>query len=759
MESLERILDPRLLEVYYFSKHPDHNAAWDTIEAPDGRVYIGLCNEGLPGLSAALYVLDPYEKNPEHRLRHLFDVDKVTHDDARDGHIPQSKFHTSMGIGGDGKIYSTTHTTAPGLGRPYWTISQDYDAIPYRYPGSHFLVYDPETEKVEDWGIPIPGDSVYGAVLDWPNRKYYMLSYLRGHLHVLDLNTGLTDDLGRFTRGGQCILFLDRKGRVWSADINGAFVNYDPATSKFERLSISMPRPEGREHLMNSLMDPVYWKDGKWVGTMLFEGRIWVLDTEAESGPSIEDYGMGWGDFLPDSAGQIQPCELQFGTDGKLYYGVAAFLMPIKNYQLGGLRIVQFDMETRERRNMGMVWADERPGFLFSSRFKLPGGKLGWMDSCYYGTGARVVVFDPTKTNEIETPSSIQKRMKFAIGDRELEKRERYDRLFAYATDTVGSDVATSLIKVCGDDFPRGSCAITALAVNSGYVWGGTSGDEAGLFIWRQDSDADRVSVLWKFADAAEIKSVFPCGSGIIGIASGKDGCAGFIFRAETGGKVEKLADLPNGEQPAAAAISGDKLYVLSLSGSIYACALSGSDMAKVAEVNAEDLSAILLAYGNKIFGCIQNGRLFEMNVQTNDVQILDKFIPAPRGRQYDARWESGIASNAKIFGGTSDGYIFELNPEICEVKNLGKPLLSMGLPALALGSEGTLYGAGGRFEGLGHVFKYDSNSGFTDIGALSGQTTLWKTYVIGAMAAGENGIVYIGENDDVSHLWRCSLG
>ena len=148
MDRQEKMLNPKLYEVYYFDKHPNHNAAWDATDGLDGRAYIGLSNEGLKGLSASMYEFNPFEKK-EKRLRHLFDVDKVTHDDTRNGHTPQSKFHTSMCVGGGGKLYTTTHTTAPGFGRPFITMHQDFNDLRYRYPGSHFLVYDPKTEKVE----------------------------------------------------------------------------------------------------------------------------------------------------------------------------------------------------------------------------------------------------------------------------------------------------------------------------------------------------------------------------------------------------------------------------------------------------------------------------------------------------------------------------------------------------------------------------------------------------------------------------------
>jgi len=49
---------PEAIEFLYFDKHPQHNAIWDMAAAPRGLIHVGLCNEGLPGLCAQLYVYD-----------------------------------------------------------------------------------------------------------------------------------------------------------------------------------------------------------------------------------------------------------------------------------------------------------------------------------------------------------------------------------------------------------------------------------------------------------------------------------------------------------------------------------------------------------------------------------------------------------------------------------------------------------------------------------------------------------------------------
>ena len=101
MPTRETMVDPQAIEVRYFEKHPRHNAIWDITSDPAGRVYIGLCNEGDPQLSAQMYLYDVKQKS----LTHLFDADEVSRQDLTRGQIPQSKFHTGIAVGTDGKIW------------------------------------------------------------------------------------------------------------------------------------------------------------------------------------------------------------------------------------------------------------------------------------------------------------------------------------------------------------------------------------------------------------------------------------------------------------------------------------------------------------------------------------------------------------------------------------------------------------------------------------------------------------------------------
>jgi hypothetical protein len=336
------------------------------------------------------------------------------------------------------------------------------------------------------------------------------------------------------------------------------------------------------------------------------------------------------------------------------------------------------------------------------------------------------------------------------------------------------------MIKVFGKDFPRKSCAITALLAGKERIWGGVSGENAALFTWDidetnqitpseaapnmsslisffQQTNIGQVRFVQRLPDMSSIIALFPYRSAVIGVAAAKRQKGGCIFRCQTNGQVQKLSDLPEGHVPIASAWTRQRLLILTQSGMLTEYAIGSWKSGRTAQIPSNDLSPILVAKGKKVYGCVQNGQIFVWNFSTRKARVLDVFIPAAKGRQYEAQWQSLTLNNGMIYGGSSDGYLFSLNPETDEIINLGKPLHSMGMPAMVTGADGAIYGAGGRGESPTHIFRYHPKKGFKDLGALY-DVGLWSTFSVGCMTASPDGSIYIGEKDDLSHLWNFSV-
>ena len=159
------------------------------------------------------------------------------------------------------------------------------------------------------------------------------------------------------------------------------------------------------------------------------------------------------------------------------------------------------------------------------------------------------------------------------------------------------------------------------------------------------------------------------------------------------------------------------------------------------------------------VFASGENGRFFRFNPKTQTLEKLAIQVPAVPGREPWTRVDAFLLDpSGIIYGGTSDGYLFRLDPAKLAVTNLGKPLNQYRIDGLARVPNGTLYGVGGDQDEMARLFSYDPSTGaytilgFIDVNHRPYYT--WQAYVIGALACGSDGTVYIGENERISKLY-----
>jgi hypothetical protein len=154
-----------------------------------------------------------------------------------------------------------------------------------------------------------------------------------------------------------------------------------------------------------------------------------------------------------------------------------------------------------------------------------------------------------------------------------------------------------------------------------------------------------------------------------------------------------------------------------------------------------------------------ENGSLFRFNPKTQILEKLPIRAPAVPGREPWTRVDAFLLDpSGVIYGGTSDGYLFRFDPAKLTVTNLGKPLNQYRIVGLVRVPNGQLYGVGGNENEMARLFSYDPSTGayvilgFIDVNRRPYYT--WQAYVVGALACGSDGTVYIGENERVSKLY-----
>ena len=159
------------------------------------------------------------------------------------------------------------------------------------------------------------------------------------------------------------------------------------------------------------------------------------------------------------------------------------------------------------------------------------------------------------------------------------------------------------------------------------------------------------------------------------------------------------------------------------------------------------------------VFASGENGLFFRFDPKTQILEKLAIQTPAVPGREGWTRVDAFLLDpSGIIYGGTSDGYLFRLDPAKLTVTNLGKPLSQYRIDGLVRAPNGHLYGVGGDEDDMARLFSYDPSTGaytilgFIDVNRRPYYT--WQAYVIGALACGSDGTVYIGEDERISKLY-----
>jgi hypothetical protein len=159
-----------------------------------------------------------------------------------------------------------------------------------------------------------------------------------------------------------------------------------------------------------------------------------------------------------------------------------------------------------------------------------------------------------------------------------------------------------------------------------------------------------------------------------------------------------------------------------------------------------------------RLLGAGQEGRLWEREPGAKRLHVLDAWAPCQKGKRYVAGVQSLlVASSGRVYGGTStDGYLFSYNPVSGRLVNLGKPDRQSVIRCLAEGRDGTLYGIVQEPGGMAHLFSFDPEAReFEDRGVIGSSFPVqWNAWSIGAMGVGEQGELYLGEDDSIGHLF-----
>ncbi len=291
------------------------NAIWDYIITPQGRHFFSLCAE----VKHPDFV-EFYEYIPETgELKFLWKLNDriITYPRA----IRPSKIHSSMSVMPDGRIIMATHTTAGAPTHPTWMPIQYYHHLWEGYPGSNILIFDPETGQVEDLGIPVPHESIYGGMYDEKTNSYYFGGHMRGHIYRLDLSNRHVTDYGQASEFASFRFVRGLDGHIYNSSKSGRLYRINTDTAQLEDLGVDFPISEEspRTKCHNQMIHAVNGPDGKMYISAAYHEKLLAYDYKKNT---IEIVG----DFQPEEFKRynwIYTLQgMAFDKYGALWYGL-----------------------------------------------------------------------------------------------------------------------------------------------------------------------------------------------------------------------------------------------------------------------------------------------------------------------------------------------------------------------------------------------------------------------------------------------------
>ncbi len=249
-----------------------HNACWDAVLGPDGEVYLSLCSE----LTTSEYaVLAKYDPEEGHITRLHYTKDLIF---SNERYIRDSKIHTSMAWMNDGRLVMLTHTTDRSPEHPAWMPLAYYTDPWTGYPGSSLLTYDPVSGTMENRGIPVHRETLYGAAYDRTGNVYYAIGFLKGHLYGIDLDKRSVRDYGQVAEQASYRLVVGSDGNIYFTTRNGLLQRVNVRTREVENLHIQLPYRTGDGRFHAYLSYAVNGSDGRLYMAGMHDTRLSCYD-------------------------------------------------------------------------------------------------------------------------------------------------------------------------------------------------------------------------------------------------------------------------------------------------------------------------------------------------------------------------------------------------------------------------------------------------------------------------------------------------
>jgi hypothetical protein len=796
----EHIVDQKLITTRIIEGKPEHNVIYSAASGNDGKIYLGLSAEmDAPGTFAQLICYDPEAD----RFEDIADLAKIIKQPKDSLRHPHSKIHTSVCIGNGGKVFAATHMTAPPQGEDFYHYWHAYNDPARCFQGSHLIIYDPSSKKVEDFGIVSPKGGCRWLTYNPEMEELYLTSFLTAHFIVVKLKTGEVKDLGRISQYdfmGPC---YSACGYAYTTDCHGFLLRYSPKSEAIEKLPLKIPNAPWRNDDGNGVFHFVPGPDKmKLYGVSALGQRVFEFDPTVGEYGRIRDYGTLYGEDKMDAYPVDIPLArtMAVGNDGKIYVGT-------KNYVSGkpGAHIASIDIASGEKTYYGIMQVD---GF---SRINTPVAATVGKDGNVYFTSEQAGKNSPMQLI-IFNPAGVDRKLpaSYEVPDKVVKEEQSNPYQYAYHYPsrnhnsifvTRGNFYAQELgLSGRTPHIPRNECAITALAMGkNGVLYGATSGEKSHLFIYLPLTK--RFMPLNTFGGGQSLcRNMLVDGQGRIYMGTmglGKEKRDGHLYMYNAPEKelvinslddrdkgeftllfkpphvisprlsvIEDLCVPVPGEGVSAMAIDTvrNRIYGLTSPGGKFFIYDIASRKTGVKEIYNEhigkksNISRAMICAGANVYFSGRYGSMIKYCPDEDVFKETNMKIPVSAGREYlNTVSALAQADDGRIYGGTyADGYLFTFDPKEEKLLNLGKPSIESHIRGITVGHDGMIWGLCGTDDELVHLIRYDPlNRNLEDFGmARAKMPKTWIMHKADVLITGSDGELFIGESDAISHLF-----
>lgn len=313
-----KIINQTGYKQYVFPLEFEHNAIWDGNVTKDGVLYFPLCTEITTAGYAKICKYE-YATNEVTELFKMEDVVLPSHKAIR-----ASKTHTSIHEMNDGRLVMTTHTTDKSPLHPMWMPYGYYHHVWEGFAGSNIVVYDRKTNKPENLGIPVPHESIYGAIYDPKHDALFFAGFFRGHVYRYDFATKRVHDFGQMTENFTFRLVLDKNGDVIASTRSGYVYKINTETLEVKDLNYRTPfkvYPKYTGGDFKEIANGKVGPDGRLYFFTFYGRQVVALDSDTDTFEVMGDYMPGFDAYSIDET-RNGVIAMDFDSEGVLWYSV-----------------------------------------------------------------------------------------------------------------------------------------------------------------------------------------------------------------------------------------------------------------------------------------------------------------------------------------------------------------------------------------------------------------------------------------------------